>query len=38
MPIGPPLIIGIWHKRSDATPLAVWMREQVFNLMRMLDR
>ena len=38
MPIDPPLIIGIWHKRSDTTPLAVWMRDQVFGLLRALDR
>jgi len=38
MPINPPLIIGIWHKRSETTPLAVWMREQVFGLMRPLDK
>jgi DNA-binding transcriptional LysR family regulator len=31
------LIIGIWHKSSDKTPLAVWMRDQVFNLMRKLE-
>jgi len=37
MKIEPPLIIGIWHKRSDRTPLAAWMREQVFGLMRALD-
>ncbi|MFW8635699.1 LysR family transcriptional regulator [Cribrihabitans pelagius] len=38
MPIDPPLIVGIWHKRSDTTPLAAWMREQVFSLMRAQDR
>lgn len=38
MPIVPPLIIGIWHKRSDNTPLAKWMRDQVFRLLRRLDR
>lgn len=38
MPIDPPLIIGIWHKRSETAPLAVWMRDQVFGLMRALDR
>ncbi|WP_249139077.1 hypothetical protein [Actibacterium sp. MT2.3-13A] len=37
MQIDPPLIIGIWHKRSDNTPLASWMRERVFHLMRALD-
>ncbi|SFM25182.1 LysR family transcriptional regulator [Shimia aestuarii] len=37
MQIDPPLIIGIWHKRSDRTPLAVWMREQVFDLLRALE-
>jgi DNA-binding transcriptional LysR family regulator len=38
MPIDPPLIIGIWHKRSQNTPLAAWMRERVFAIMRGLDR
>ncbi|MCG6901652.1 MAG: LysR family transcriptional regulator [Rhodobacter sp.] len=37
VPIEPALIIGIWHKRSDKAPLATWMREQVFDLMRSLD-
>ncbi len=37
MAIDPPLIVGIWHRRSDSTPLAVWMRGQVFGLMRGLD-
>ncbi|MGX9350578.1 LysR family transcriptional regulator [Shimia sp. W99] len=37
MQIDPPLIIGIWHKRSDRAPLAVWMREQVFDLLRALE-
>ncbi|MFP4326942.1 MAG: hypothetical protein ACLFQL_02945 [Paracoccaceae bacterium] len=38
MPIDPPLIVGLWHKRSDRTPVARWMREQVFGPMRALDR
>jgi DNA-binding transcriptional LysR family regulator len=37
VPINPPQIIGIWHKRSDRTPLAMWMRDQVFDLMKALD-
>ena len=37
MQIDPALIIGIWHKRSDKTPLAAWVRDQVFDLMRALD-
>ena len=37
MQIDPPLIIGIWHRRSDRAPLAAWMRGQVFELMRALD-
>ena len=37
MPIDPPQIIGIWHKRSDGTPRAMWMRDQVFDLMKALD-
>lgn len=38
MPIDPPLIVGIWHKRSDKTPLAAWVRARIFELMRALDR
>ena len=37
MQIDPALIIGVWHKRSDRTPLAVWMRGQVFDLLRALE-
>lgn len=37
MPIDPPLIVGIWHKRSEHTPLAIWMRDQIFGLMRRLN-
>lgn len=37
MEIDPALIIGIWHKRSDNTPMAAWMRSQVFSLMKALD-
>lgn len=37
MQIEPALIIGIWHRRSDRTPLAVWMRDQIFDLMKGLD-
>ncbi|MDD7970672.1 LysR family transcriptional regulator [Roseinatronobacter alkalisoli] len=35
--IVPVLIIGIWHKRSDKTPLASWMRDRVFHLMKALE-
>ena len=38
MPIDPPSIVAIWHKRSETTPLSVWMREEVFGLMRALDK
>lgn len=38
MPIDPPLIVGIWHKRSGTTPLSIWMRDQVFGIMRALDK
>ena len=34
MRIEPAHIIGIWHKRSDTSPLAVWMRAQIFGLLR----
>ncbi len=37
MNIDPALIIGIWHQRSDNTPMAAWMRSQVFALMKALD-
>jgi DNA-binding transcriptional LysR family regulator len=38
MEIAPALIIGIWHKRSDAAPFASWMRGQIFDLLKPLDR
>lgn len=37
MPIDPALIIGIWHKRSDRTPKARWMRDRIFEMMKALD-
>lgn len=37
MQIDPALIIGIWHKRSDNAPMASWMRDQIFGLMKALD-
>lgn len=37
MEIDPALIICIWHKRSDNSAMAAWMRSQVFNLMKALD-
>lgn len=37
MNIQPALIIGIWHRRSDAAPMAAWMRSQIFDLMTALD-
>ncbi len=37
MAITPPRIIGIWHRRNSAAPLARWMRTQVFDLLRALD-
>ena len=36
-PIPPALIIAIWHRRSDQNPMAKWMRQQVFDLMKPLD-
>ncbi len=36
-PITPALIIAIWHKRSDQNPMARWMRQQVFDLLKPLD-
>lgn len=35
--IDPALIIAIWHKKSDESPMAKWMRQQVFKLMKPLD-
>ncbi|WP_170481836.1 LysR family transcriptional regulator [Ruegeria arenilitoris] len=35
--IAPALVIAIWHKRSDENPMAKWMRQQVFQLMKLLD-
>lgn len=37
MDIPPALIIGIWHKRADSAPMAVWMRRQIFGLMKALE-
>lgn len=37
MDIAPALIVGIWHRRADAAPLAAWMRQQVFDLLKPLD-
>nr|WP_246455831.1 LysR family transcriptional regulator [Sulfitobacter aestuariivivens] len=37
MEIDPALIICIWHKRSDNSPMAAWMRSQIFNLIKALD-
>lgn len=37
MAIEPALIIGVWHKRADRTPMAAWMRQQVFGLLKPLD-
>lgn len=37
MSIDPPLIIGIWHKRSEHSPFAKWVRDQIFDLMRQLN-
>ncbi|WP_170420126.1 LysR family transcriptional regulator [Ruegeria arenilitoris] len=35
--IEPVNIIAIWHRRSDANPMAKWMRNQVFDLLKPLD-
>lgn len=37
MEIEPALIIGIWHKRFDNAPMAAWIRNLVFGLMKELD-
>lgn len=38
MPIDPSLIIGIWHSRADNAPMASWMRAQIFDLLKTLDK
>ena len=35
--ISPALIIAVWHKRSDENPMAKWVRQQIFDLMKPLD-
>ncbi len=37
MEIEPPVIVGIWNRRFDTAPLAKWVREQTFTLLRKLD-
>lgn len=37
MQIDPALIIAIWHRKHDNAPLAKWMREQVFSLLKPMD-
>lgn len=37
MPVDPVLIIAVWHKRLNSSPLHSWMREQVAALMRPLN-
>lgn len=37
MPVDPALIVGIWHRRSDKTLMARWMRDQIFGLLKPLD-
>lgn len=38
MLIAPALIVGVWHKRADRTPMAAWMRQRVFDLLKPLDQ
>ena len=35
--IAPAMIIAIWHKRSDENPMARWMRQQIFDLLKPLN-
>ncbi|MDK1483051.1 LysR family transcriptional regulator, partial [Sinorhizobium sp. 6-117] len=37
MPIEPPLIIAVWHRRSTSSPLHRWIRERIIGLMRPLN-
>jgi len=38
MPIDPALIIAVWHRRLNSSPLHTWMTEQVVTLMRQLNQ
>ncbi|SDK54878.1 LysR family transcriptional regulator [Aliiruegeria lutimaris] len=35
--IVPARIVAIWHRRSDANPMASWVRDQIFDLLKPLD-
>ncbi|MCA1492361.1 LysR family transcriptional regulator [Sinorhizobium alkalisoli] len=37
MPIDPPLVIAVWHRRSASSPLHRWMREKIIGLTRRLN-
>ncbi|WP_331374426.1 LysR family transcriptional regulator [Sinorhizobium chiapasense] len=37
VPMDPPLIIAVWHRRSASSPLHRWMREKIIELMRILN-
>jgi DNA-binding transcriptional LysR family regulator len=37
MPMSTPLIVAIWHKRSNANPAHVWMRSLIADILRPLN-
>lgn len=37
MPIGTPLIVGVWHKRASENPAHRWMRAQIAAILRPLN-
>ncbi|ASY63109.1 hypothetical protein SJ05684_c16670 [Sinorhizobium sojae CCBAU 05684] len=37
MPIDPPLIIAVWHRRSASSPLHRGLREKIIGLSRLLN-
>ena len=37
MPIPTPLIVGIWHRRSNADPAHIWMRKRISEILRPLN-
>ncbi|MBY6044719.1 LysR family transcriptional regulator [Phaeobacter italicus] len=36
--IDPIQLIGVWHRKADTAPMAAWMRQQIFDILRPLDR
>ncbi|MEP4038432.1 LysR family transcriptional regulator [Pseudophaeobacter sp.] len=36
--VEPTLMVAAWHQRSDRTPMALWMRQQVFDILKLLAK